>query len=293
MTAPSSHSTPYQPAQEYPNPSEQAVQQNPIPYAPMGRASYASQAAPPPSYVPHQQGAQRPIRSIITINNLSLFSIVLSLILFGAFTFLGGILTGLALGGTKEPSPMAISQPYTVAPPGASQPQGSSYPPQPGMRGLAETAAAGVVSAISPSYVPQSFEPLEREAQGLAIQRATTAAEKAAGPTVVPASQMPAGSPHSLVAPVAPIASEPGKYAVRLGTFAAQENAKDLQNRLQALNYRTYLEKEESSQDTVYHVHSGKYETYATAAHAAQQFTKKSIPGTTVVKLPSDDTSGS
>jgi cell division septation protein DedD len=216
------------------------------------------------------------------------------LILFGAFTFLGGFLVGLSLGGPQAPSPVAVPQPYTVIlPSGVPHPQSNAisvYPTQSEIGTLAGTTAAGIVSAITPANVPQFLAPLKGEVQGLAIQHAATAVEQAAQRKVAPVLQPTPGSPQSLAAPVA---SKPDNYAVRLGTFAAKENAKDLQNRLQALNYKTYLKKENSSEDTLYHVHSGKYETYATAAHAAQQFTKKSVPGTIVVKLPSDNTSGS
>lgn len=286
------------------------------------------------SFSPQQLGVDLSKKSkttMVTIGNFSLFAIVLNLVLLGGFTFLGGFLVGLWVGG---PGPYGYgghslaSQTYPTvmsAPPVAPQTQTSPVHVEPTtqtqsseLASKAGEAASGAVSEFSPHNLPAFLEPLVKDVQGVVQKEAAQKAQKAVEHLVGSSSQhavsggsstsssdshhpesapsashssAPSASPHSSLSPSK---SKKEAYAVQLGVFASHENARDLQKRLQGLNYRTQVKATSvaNEEGVAYEVHSGHYDTHDNAMHAAAQF-KADVPGATVVRLPEDDHSGS
>ncbi len=260
---------------------------------------------PPSPYQPPQPMGQNGAKTIVSISNLSLFSIVLSLVLLGAFTFLGGFLLGMWLEGTKTP-PYGLVQGNGQYYPSALPPQAGTIPPSPqysqdspnsNISQMLGTAAGESVTGLSiPDAVPNFLSPFVAVGQQAVANQATATVQQATQHAQEGAIPF---SPHSSggQAPLPPHASQAGytapahpqikgQYAVHLGSFAAKENAEALQNHLQALGYTTYVKEGKSLDgDVLYQVYSGHYPTYPMALKAATYFVSQNIPGARVVKL--------
>lgn len=212
----------------------------------------------------------------------------------------------------------------SLFPPTSSRPQKETVEntqnasQQTGIADILGETASDAVSEIKPPDTPDFLTPLIREAQDAAAKQAADKTQKAAEQTqrVIEPSTQPSVSPqpqtlsspqssspqqrHGLLptqtleggAPTPsstsaqPLSQEEGAYSVQLGVYAAQENAEALKNKLQALNYTTYVTPGKSTDGNVlYYVHSGSYKNYATASEVASQFTSRNIPGAVVVKI--------
>lgn len=216
---------------------------------------------------------------------------------------------------SSSPFPPASSRPQKEA---VENTQNASQ--QSGVADLLGETASDAVSNIKPPDTPDFLTPLITEAQDAAAKQAADKTQKAAEqaqrsiepsaqpsvssqpqtlgspqsslpqqrhgllPTQMLEGGTPAPSPSSTSAQ--PLSQAEGTYSVQLGVYAAQENAEALKNKLQALNYTTYVTPGKSTDGNVlYHVHSGSYKSYATASEVASQFTSRNIPGAIVVKI--------
>lgn len=75
-------------------------------------------------------------------------------------------------------------------------------------------------------------------------------------------------------------------FTVQLGVFAARDNAQDLVNHLQALNYTSQVVEGKSPEgNAIFYVNSGLYNDFKTATEAATQFAAQNIPGALIVKI--------
>lgn len=310
MVVPSPQPIQPQTGQWQPNPLGQAPSPQPPP-------------VPQSPYHPPQHMGQGGAKTVISISNLSLFAIVLSLIFLGAFTFLGGLLLGMWLEGIKTPSHGLVQQVNGQYYPSPLPPQGGSVSPSPqysqGSQGgnvsqLMGTAAGESITGLSiPAAVPNFLAPFVSVAQQTAANQATTTVQHATqhaqegaipfshhagvqAPLSPDASGGQAPAPPHAQAPApshaspeahasAPLQTK-GQYTVHLGSFAAKENADTLQERLQALGYTTSVKEGKSLEgDVLYQVYSGQYPTYAMALKAATYFMSHNISGARVVKV--------
>ncbi len=257
------------------------------PQQPYQQSGYTQPQPYPPPQGMGAPGDSKKNKAIVSIGNFSLFAIILSLIFFGTFTFLGGFLLGMWLESPTLPT-VIVNQDETslsLAPP--SQPQEKVVKTTKNTEQSSKIAdllgdtVGESVSDIQAPDMPDFLTPLVTEAQDAAAKQAASKTQQAVdqGQQVVqpsshspssvqpqaPASPQSSASPqrHGLLATqmlqevsatsspsspsTRPFSQGEGPYSVQLGVYAAKENAEALKNNLQALNYSTYITAGKSS----------------------------------------------
>lgn len=304
------------------NPSSQ-----PHPYPPMPSAGNYLPYAPSISYpVPGVASNVNPRGTPVNVGKISLLGISFSLMLLGAFTFLGGFFLGIwvarpqatqSMGGYTPP-PQNVSYAPTHAP--YSQQQRTPMRDDLG-RDLGYATKATITSTQIHGE-PIILSPLIRAAQEelgkQAGQRTETYIREGLTPSYTPTQvsptpvhpenlyapqhappvQLPVITPQRETAPVPfgspmPLPSQEtdGSYTIQLGEYASVENANALVNHLQALNYPSQItEGKAADGNKIYYVHSGYYKDYTTALNAVSQFTAQNIPGAIIVKISQQNT---
>lgn len=195
---------------------------------------------------PNIQHNERAKEVPVRMGKFSLLAISFSLMLLGAFTFLGGFLLGIY-----------------VAEPRVSQPAGTYLPSQP------------YYPQQQPS--PPSISPVENDSS----QSVGTPAQL---PVITP--QNKTGTVPTAPAFVPVTQEAEGGYTIQLGVYGFGENANALMNHLQALGYSSQVTEGKSPDgSTIYYVRSGFYKDYPTALSAASQFSAHNIPGAIIVKV--------
>jgi len=175
----------------------------------------------PPSPLPHLSQGVRPPESeksktIITIGNLSLFSMVSSLIFLGAFTFLGGFLLGMwferprgvtyvVASGGEESAPLQQLAPVASQEGGESQPSGEPKKKEKGIADVAGMAAKKAISEIPLPKAPGFLTPFLKETKEhlgeKAAHEATQAIQQAQKVVTQPAPQSPSVQKQSSLSP--------------------------------------------------------------------------------------------
>lgn len=271
------------------------------PYYPVAAGgNYTSYGSQPPFPVANFQGNTPPKTVPVTMGKLSLLSISFSLMLLGAFTFLGGFLLGIWVTGSRNPQPLAT---YPVAQQAVPYyPTATPYPQGAGSQSISHHLGSALEEGLKePQFhgVPAMLSPLVKAAQAEVAKQIGTTTEdflqQQLRTVPAPLPQTPVAAPptYPAAAPSVPYPSQlpvitpqnqAPEYVVQLGTYASLENATDLMNRLQALNQQTQLlEGKASDGSKVYYVHSGHYKDYQTALSAAQR-AAQNVPGAIVVR---------
>jgi len=239
-------------------------------------------------------------RIVFAMSKLSLFSIVLSLMLFGAFVFAGGFLAGYWVGGGTTPSSSvaySASQIPTSGAPSALDRGLSDI----GLQGIAgQQAAYATQNAIAGTPipgVPSELQPFtssvqfaasnavaQKVGQNVASSVGNTLSGATSGSAPGTSSSGAAGGTSSSTA-----AASGQHYTVQLGIFATQENAQEMISRLQSKSYTNpqVVPTKNANGETLYAVNSGDYPSYQTASAVAAQFVKQNIPGAMVVPIQS------
>lgn len=265
-----------------------------------------------------QNNAQSKVTPV-NMGKISLLGISFSLMLLGAFTFLGGFLLGIWVAGPKVTQPIgggltAQQLPYTQI--ATTYPQERNSQPSPSFRQDLEkhigSATAMSLRNMNIQGIPGAVIPITRaiqtdvakqvgrQTEDLLKQQLETGPTYPQQQTVYPPVesysphpatgpvQLPVVTPHGLPsssAPPVPQGHEEG-YTVQLGAFASPENANALANHLQSLSYMPQITEGKSPDGSkIYYVHSGLYKDYTMALNAASQFTSQNIPGAIIVKI--------
>jgi cell division septation protein DedD len=240
-------------------------------------------------------------RIVFAMSKLSLFSIILSLMLFGALIFAGGFLTGYWIGGgvtagTRSTSMTAPQIPTNGAPSALARGLNDI-----GFQNIAGDQAADATQNLIAGHqipgIPDALQPLASS-----VQFATSnAVSRNVGENVTNSvgnnlnSQSHVRSPNSS-APGAPSGSmAPGSnntknsqhFSIQLGIFATQENAQEMISRLQTKSYVTanIVPVKQPNGEILYAVNSGNYPNYQAASAVAAQFAKLNIPGAMVIPI--------
>lgn len=277
--------------------------------------------------VPFQlAGGQNNVRTReipVAMGRLSLLSISFSLMLLGAFTFLGGFLLGIWVAGSRGSSSLGGALPVYQNPYYVTQEEHPQRRVAPLDSSLVQNigsqmgeAAGRVVSGLSLPGESGALSPLVRAAQSEAgqyvgertqglldqqlnkmspssQQQISSPTENYSPPSSGNPAQLPVITPQSGISSgFSPVSFSPAPqenkegYAVQLGVYALPENATALVNHMQALNYQSQVvEGKAPDGSKMYYVVSGFYKDYATALTAASQFASQNIPGAIVVKV--------
>lgn len=298
------------------HPASQSQQFHPMPAG----GNYAPYVPQMPFQLANMQNNAQTKSTPVNMGKISLLGISFSLMLLGAFTFLGGFLLGVWVAGPKATQPMGtyIPQqqiPYTQA--GPAYPQGSSAQ-QPynfernleqhigsatetTLRGMALQGIPNILTPISRAIQTDVAKQVGIKTEDLLKQQLETGPSypqqqvpyphgesytphPAGGPA-----QLPVVTPHTAepAVPSHPVAqaSEEG-FTVQLGAFASPENANALASHLQSLSYLSQITEGKAPDGSkIYYVHSGFYKDYTTALNAASQFTAQNIPGAIIVRI--------
>ncbi len=283
---------------------------------------------PPPHYPPPNLGDQSGSQSnktTITMGKFSLLAIASTLVLLGAFTFLGGFLLGMWL---ESPKPLAYpTVPVVVNTPSAqaavssiSGQGGSPAAPAPQSEGVNQMIGDAAGNAIGnyqlPVNVPDFLNPLVTAAQNAASQQAANKAQSVADLVYPSSSASSSSSPSSSqMAPLpqnlpqksayvstplpqqkvipTPVAYQPvnpeetGNYTIQVGVFAARDNAEKLKDQLLSSNHTAYVTEGKSTEgNPLYYVHTGRYQDYNTASQSISYImSQQKLPGAVLVKL--------
>jgi cell division septation protein DedD len=158
---------------------------------------------------------------------------------------------------TPMPAPMPASEPMASAAAAASAPP--SPPPPPATLQLADAQP-----------VPARALPARPPASANSAAAPTSPSIPATGAAAVKAGAASAASP-------APAATE-FRFALQVGAFANEENARKAQAKLQAAGFKAYLEDLETSQGKRIRVRVGPFATRAEAEKAAPQVKALDLP---------------
>lgn len=239
-------------------------------------------------------------RIVFAMSKLSLFSIILSLMLFGALVFAGGFLAGYWVsGGSTTSSGITYSAaqiPTSGAPSALDRGlsdiglqniagQQAAYAAQ---NALAGTPIPGVPSELQPFTSSVQFAAsnavAQKVGQNVASSVGNTLSGAKPGGTPSASPQTGSGGASSSAA-----AASGQHYTVQLGIFATQENAQEMISRLQSKSFTNpqILPTKNTNGETLYAVNSGDYPSYQTASAVAAQFAKQNIPGAMVVPIQS------
>ena len=238
-------------------------------------------------------------RIVFAMSKLSLFSIILSLMLFGAFVFAGGFLAGYWVAGGASPSASGSYAAAQIPTSGASSAidrglkdiglqniagQQAVYATQ---NAIAGTPIPGVPSALQPFTSSVQFAASnavsEKVGQNIASSVGNTLSGKSTSPSSASSQSASTGQSSN-----SKTSSQSGQhYSVQLGIFATQENAQEMISRLQSKSYANanVVPVKQSSGEVLYAVNSGDYPNYQTASAVAAQFAKQNIPGAMVVPI--------
>jgi hypothetical protein len=248
------------------------------PFSPLPAVGNYNPYIPQPPYpVPGVVSNTNPKSIPVSVGKISLLGISFSLMLLGAFTFLGGFFLGIWVAKPPliQPLPSYASSPQNVAYPTA--PTSHTQPPRDSLgesvgRDLGYAARATITS-LPIHRTPAALSPLIRATQeeiGRGLGQTTEAfIKREAGgmysqppaqltpppqmapppqdvPTLNPYSPQPAETPQLPV--ITPQSGAPSPhahgvmpsdeaYTIQLGEYASLENANALMNHLQMLNY--------------------------------------------------------
>lgn len=158
---------------------------------------------------------------------------------------------------TPMPAPMPASEPMASAAAAASAPP--PPPPPPATLQLADTQP-----------VPARALPARPPASANSAAASTSPSIPATGTAAVKAGAPSAASP-------APAATE-FRFALQVGAFANEENARKAQAKLQAAGFKAYLEDLETSQGKRIRVRVGPFATRAEAEKAVPQVKALDLP---------------
>ena len=256
----------------------------------------------------------------VNMGKISLLAISFSLMLLGAFTFLGGFLLGVWVAGPRVAQPTGTGLPsqqipYTqtapVYPQGTNMQHPSNF--EQNLEKHIGTATETTFRGLDIHGIPSILTPISRAVQMDVAKQVGIKTEDllkqqletgptypqqqiayppvesySPHPTTGPA-QLPVVTPHSgqpaVSSPPVSQVHEEG-YTVQLGAFASPENANALANHLQALSYFPQITEGKSPDGSkIYYVHTGFYKDYTAALNAASQFTAQNIPGAIIVKI--------
>ncbi|WP_331256207.1 SPOR domain-containing protein [Candidatus Bealeia paramacronuclearis] len=254
---------------------------------------------------PQSQGASLPKgsppskakskRIVFAMSKLSLLSISLSLMIFGALVFVGGFLTGYWIGMPTSPIMAGgVGSGYVAAGASATA-QGLGAI---GFQQIAGKQAASSTSGLITSQplpgVPNALQPLASSVQFAAGQAISNKVGKnvaqAVGTEISSAMHPQSGGDGSHSSQVSNVSTQKGdgkRYTIQLGMFATQENAHALVDRLKSQDYipAQVVSTKSPSGDVLYTVQSGNYPDYETTVTRAAQFAQENIPGAMVVEL--------
>jgi cell division septation protein DedD len=293
------------------------------PFHPMtGGTNYGPYVPQLPYPVTNVQNVERNKGTAVNMGKLSLLSISFSLMLLGAFTFLGGFLLGLWVAAPR----VYVSPPQqnSYYPTGPAYPQEMVIQQRPLEQNVGRHMGSAAESAIKDSQisgVPTALSPFVRVAQSeigkqvgaqtedfLKQQLGTgpsysqqplypqqqysppptpSVAPYSPGRTQLPVVTSQSGvSAHSAGVPLVSSSQENGEgYTIQLGVYSLLENANALMNHLQSINYPSHVVKGKTPDGIEeYYVRSGFYKDYTTALNAASQFSLQNIPGAIIVK---------
>lgn len=227
-----------------------------------------------PFQVANAQNNVRPREAPINMGKLSLLSISFSLMLLGAFTFLGGFLMGIWVAGTTVTPTMNYAPPSPYYPPTTAYPQErrelSNYEQNMGRQlgtatesAIKDTEIRGVPTILSPlikatqseigkqvggrteEYLKQQFvapQPYPQP-QYSAPPVSPYSPQSPERPSERPAHLPVVTSQNGAAADSLPVSYSPaaqdndGGFTVQLGVYASQENANGLVNHIRALGY--------------------------------------------------------
>jgi len=169
---------------------------------------------------------------------------------------------------TPMPASMPASEPMASAAAAASAP-----PPPPPPPATLQLADAQPVPARAP---PPARPPASASSAAAAIATAASPSVPATGAKAVKTTAASAAAAPSAASP-APAATE-FRFALQVGAFANEENARKAQAKLQAAGFKAYLEDLETSQGKRIRVRVGPFATRAEAEKAAPQVKALDLP---------------
>lgn len=258
-------------------------------------SSDPAQGSSLPSSTPTSKAKSK--RIVFAMSKLSLFSIVLSLMLFGAFVFAGGFLTGYWIsGGAQNFRQPAFSLPQGIATNAQSAlAQGLNDINFQNIAG--QQAAYATQNSLSDQPIPGVPDALQPLASSVQFAASNAIANKvgrnvaqSVGHQLQATSQRKRATSSTPTTPSSTQTTPQGQsYTVQLGIFATQENAQAMMQHLQSQNYTTadIVPVKQPSGETLYAVYSGKYPSYEIASAVAAQFAQQNIPGAMVTSLQS------
>ena len=190
------------------------------------------------------------------------------LLVIGLFAWLLTSSPGIEPATASAPTPPAPTQPIAaaIAPPSPSSP---SSPPSPPVEPINLAPAPSVTPAPEILRVSQSV--------------AATSPSAAPAPTRTQQSG-PIGKEPAPAAPTAPVsaaatpASAEFRFALQVGAFANEDNARKAQAKLQAAGFKTYTEVLDTSQGKRIRVRVGPFATRAEAEQAAPRIKELELP---------------
>lgn len=292
-----------------------------------------SSMPPAGNYVPYIPQIPYPVPGVanntnprgipVNVGKISLLGISFSLMLLGAFTFLGGFFLGIWVARPQvippvegyTPSPQYVPYSQTNVP--YHQHQEPPFREDLG-RDMGYATKATITSApihgepviLSPliraaqeevgKHVGQRTEEFLKEGVRIlpsyspapVFPGAPSPVNQYSPPSTAPF-QLPVITPQSganSVSPGAPMPSSSqendGGYTIQLGEYASVENANALVNHMQILNYPSQITEGKAPDGSkIYYVHSGFYKDYTTALNAVSHFASQNIPGAMIVKV--------
>lgn len=292
-----------------------SIQQQP--FHPMtGGGNYSPYVPQAPLQIANLQNDGRGRGTSVNMGKLSLLSISFSLMLLGAFTFLGGFLLGIWVATPRTYVAPPQQNPYYPTSPAYPQEMGAQRRSndEQNIGNRVGSAAEAAIKDADISGVPDALLPFVRAAKSEIGKRVGERTED-----FVKQQLAPSPSPQQLYTPPHPSSMEPNPhsqtqlpvvtsqnasspfptdismasssqengegYTVQLGAYSLLENANALVNHMQSLNYPSEVIKGKTPDgNQEYYVRSGFYKDYTTALEAASQFSSQNIPGAIIVK---------